>query len=994
MAASWGINHTLEAQEIDYSQPFVSDREDDSSIGRVMFMGDSITHGIYDMTHRWQLHKILVDNGIENEVVGPLNGYTAQYSPPNTSDYQGEATSYGGSAFANVHLAQASGRTHNLISGSKTATVDGKTYTSGVNYGGYSTSSAGTSYDCNTWICMMGTNDLLSDTHKEAATTDEYCKQMQKMIGGTVSYDTTSGYTWSAQDSQWGTMGTIVNDVCKDGDTFYMLSVTPWGDHSNHNRDEDHYAGAEFNKNLEAWTKAYSEHSGHKIVYVDVTRGMVDVTSSKRFMGYNNFYNSASDRLHPNEQGSLLMAGNLAQGMGIGGRTAGLVRASSETEGTQWTIATESNISLSAGDSKSITSDSFDITNGYTIDFMATFGDGAANNWLDTSNKLDITIGDGINTGTLSLTEGYIMWGEQVLFCQDNSLAENDDNLRIAWHNGNAADNVGEGYYVWLGDMLIGQALDGSEGTMNGITLSTTGSSATIKNLIYSNTAYAPTTEFIYSEEHAYITTQDVVIAPMPSHTNTATNSNLDFTGASSTSVAGNSIYTKDTVQTATANITITACTSWVGITNTTLTETRSVQVTGEVTHTVFGTMKDGNAAELNLQVEEGASINGGQYTDTNNVMHTAAIAGSYDGGYAEAFNVYINGGSIGGDIVGGAVHSSGSIDTVKIVVNDGTLAAIYGGSKTAGTVGSAEILVNGGNINGGIVAGGSAGTIGNTTVTLMGGVINGNITKGAATRSENATSQVVIGSNKAWVSGNIEADTVSVKNVEHSGYGDGFDVYSGTITATTIELENTELTEAHIAGVSSISATEGTNAELNAGAELSLKEVTLGGQSTLGLFIDEEDHSVSTETETTLTVTGSFTIQGEGNVLNANLVIGAGSELNLGGNSLQLGSSLTLNGTTLDDATMSAISALGNGESLTLFTEVDQLIVGDTDTQTAWIGLASAAFANEGLENYNIIYSGADNGGTVSIMSIPEPTTATLSLLALAALAARRRHR
>lgn len=82
-----------------------------------------------------------------------------------------------------MHLAQASGRTHNIISGSTNVTIDGTNYDSGVNYGGHSTASTAEDYDSNTWICMMGTNDLLSDTPNSGPTTDQYVTQMQKMLG-------------------------------------------------------------------------------------------------------------------------------------------------------------------------------------------------------------------------------------------------------------------------------------------------------------------------------------------------------------------------------------------------------------------------------------------------------------------------------------------------------------------------------------------------------------------------------------------------------------------------------------------------------------------------------------------------------------------------------------------------------------------------------------------------------------------------------------------
>lgn len=538
---------------VDYSQPFESLRTDGTSIGRVTFLGDSITHGVNDQSYRWQLFKTLTDNGIENEIVGPREGY---YNTPGHTEDAG--SSYGGAEFANVHLAQASGRTHNIISGSTSATVDGKGYSSGVNYGGHSTASTAAAYDSNTWFCMMGTNDLLSDTPNSGPTTDQYSNQMQKMLGGSVSYDAGSDkYTWSA-GSNWGSMATIVNDVCKDGDTFYMLSITPWGSHSNHNRDMDHYAGAEFNRNLKAWCESYSQTSGKNVVYVDVTRGMVDVTHNNRFMGHDDFFNNSGDRLHPNDQGSLIMAGNLAQAMGIGGRTAGLERAAA----AGWESAAVGE--LAAGSSMLLGENAFTMDGGYTVDFSAVFGNGAADGWLSADNALSISVGDGTNSGTLNLSEGYIMWGNDVLFCQDNS-ASGLDALRVVWHNGNAADNVLKGYYVWLGDMLIGQGLSATEGAgLNGILLKTIGSSGTLTGLSWTDTAYAPTTLGMVSAENAYITTQDAAAVSGF----VAAGSGVDFANATQIAASSGQILVSGSTAADDRVYNLTSGAGWTGLTN------------------------------------------------------------------------------------------------------------------------------------------------------------------------------------------------------------------------------------------------------------------------------------------------------------------------------------------------------------------------------------------------------------------------------------------
>ena len=73
-----------------------------TDLGNVMFVGDSITHGVNSASYRWELHKILVDNGISYNSVG--------YK---TANYSGGVTvgeMYGGVNFNNVHSSEASAR--------------------------------------------------------------------------------------------------------------------------------------------------------------------------------------------------------------------------------------------------------------------------------------------------------------------------------------------------------------------------------------------------------------------------------------------------------------------------------------------------------------------------------------------------------------------------------------------------------------------------------------------------------------------------------------------------------------------------------------------------------------------------------------------------------------------------------------------------------------------------------------------------------------------
>ena len=460
----------------DYTAPFTSRRADGTSLGRVMFLGDSITHGVNDQTWRWQLFKILVDNGIEAEIVGPRSGYTPGYTRLTTKD-AGDA--YGGVSFPNVHLAQSSGRTHNIITGSNAGM-------SGVNYGGHSTSSSADTYNCNTWCCLMGTNDLLSDSGYSPA---EFAAKMQRMLGGRVSARG-NRFSW-APGSTWGNLGKLAEDILRDkDDELYVMSVPCWGRHHNNNAAERHETVQKYNGLLKKWVETYRQKSGLKLHYVEINKGLVDPMADTPFTWPDSMSNRpGSDGLHPNEQGSLIIAGNLARALQLAGRTAGLPRASASTwnRTRATTIKPGNRLSYADGELRAADGYSFEITTEYSK-----------------SAVLNISLDDGTNSGTLSIGNGRICWGDTPLYC-DKSLQEIAQAVRIVWHKGDSTRNVLPGYYVWVGDMLIGQGLAPSATSgARGITLSVNRGSAAIKSARWVPGAYAPATTGKSSQENSF----------------------------------------------------------------------------------------------------------------------------------------------------------------------------------------------------------------------------------------------------------------------------------------------------------------------------------------------------------------------------------------------------------------------------------------------------------------------------------------------------------
>ena len=191
--------------------------------------------------------------------------------------------------------------------------------------------------------------------------------------------------------------------------------------------------------------------------------------------------------------------------------------------------------------------------------------------------------------------------------------------------------------------------------------------------------------------------------------------------------------------------------------------------------------------------------------------------------------------------------------------------------------------------------------------------------------------------------------------------------------------------------------------------------DVTLGRRAILGVYNDANAVEAS---EGSLTISGDHRLAAAFHAqLNANLVMKSGSVLDVsatGGESggLHMGSTVTLDpgNVLLSEADMAAVNGLRYMQAYDLFSGVDRLSLGNGANFLEELGLsdpwvkAADVFGNDLFKSaekeYYLFYSGKNQGGavgyegTVYLMRLPEPTTGTLSLLALAALAARRRRK
>jgi hypothetical protein len=205
-----------------------------------------------------------------------------------------------------------------------------------------------------------------------------------------------------------------------------------------------------------------------------------------------------------------------------------------------------------------------------------------------------------------------------------------------------------------------------------------------------------------------------------------------------------------------------------------------------------------------------------------------------------------------------------------------------------------------------------------------------------------------------------------------------------------TLKVDNAENT------LSAVHATGG-SIKLFSDAELDLKELEIATSFSISAYIQLRERE-SEEARINVVGTADF---GKGVTLNADLVMKSGSTLmiedtvQLSSDALRLESGLTLAGTQYD-----ILSSLSAGGAVTIFSGIETLVLGNSDVACNALSLNDRVQANEYFTNlsdrYFLVFdtSAGVGMGELSIASMPEPTTTTLSILALAGLVARRRRR
>ncbi|MFR4417121.1 MAG: SGNH/GDSL hydrolase family protein [Akkermansia sp.] len=276
----------------------------DGNLGNVMYIGDSITHGVNSGSWRWAMHKIFTDNGVSYTEKGIMTG--------NFSGGVAAGTSYGGKIFQNIHSSAASARTYEIAGRAN-----------GSNYGRFDGS------NIKNWL-GLSTEKTKGGSYAGQTFTGANKPDTFFLLAGTttLSWTTTVRCTcgWTGHLPFAGDMDSIVSSIrtANSQASILVMTIPCWTQHSNGNLAETHQAVASYNESLKEWG---TNNAANGVKVIDINAGIIDAASSTPFYGVRSMFNNpTADGLHPNAQGDLLMAGNLAKGMGYAGRSAGQER--------------------------------------------------------------------------------------------------------------------------------------------------------------------------------------------------------------------------------------------------------------------------------------------------------------------------------------------------------------------------------------------------------------------------------------------------------------------------------------------------------------------------------------------------------------------------------------------------------------------------------------------------------------------------------------------
>ena len=360
----------------------------------------------------------------------------------------------------------------------------------------------------------------------------------------------------------------------------------------------------------------------------------------------------------------------------------------------------------------------------------------------------------------------------------------------------------------------------------------------------------------------------------------------------------------------------------------------------------------------------------------TLNIMGTVSGSGTYDrrGGGVLAFNESV--------ALGGLKHTE-SAGTTMLKGNTtlGTLALTKGKVEVY-----RDVEVNTLNMS-------SSGTL---QVKEQGVIKLGNATNGAQIQISKAEAELKAASSSSS-SYAVSSTSYEIKNADVK-----------VLSSDSVNLAN-KVTQSSVSNIGSGMLTVSNAANTLSGVVASGGDMTVLNQAALSLDVLE----VATGKSVGMYTGGNTSSAKAAVAVSSSAVFGAGAALTTASLTLADGATLEMtstadavrlngaaltfgSGVQLGDNLLSAVHALEYGDTLALFTGVGEFTLHSaaaTELESTRV-LASSVFSNVQNSSLYVDFQVIDNVGSLLVVNVPEPATTTLSLLALTALAMRRRRK
>ena len=418
--------------------------------GNIVFLGDSITQGGRYLagpvpSYRYQLFKNFVDNGADFSPMGTTRGAAGGVNVSAlTPDYRGNA-------FPNVSESAASARSYQYSGhdGNRTAAGPFPRPNPGTAFPPQNRGPVSLKLGLpNPFVkdararkdSFFDGNVLKKYTGETYASLygDRKAETLCVMIGINDLYD-----AWEPPEKILENVRAIVAAYQTDNPKIrvHVFEVLPTGaDNGTGTHGKNNYAA--YNALLRRSTGKWSK--GKSLVTCD------DV--SQGFYAEDGSMIDTSRGAHPNAQGELVVAGNIARVLGVGQRTAGLPRRAAE--------ALPKNFSREARAKKPTP---------FTLAVCLKMN--ATKRADDGLTEILCGNGDG-KVGRLLVGERGIYWGDtkKLLYgappasAGKNIFADGEKWVRVARKPDDATPG---GFYVWFGAQLVGEALDGEDSALS-----------------------------------------------------------------------------------------------------------------------------------------------------------------------------------------------------------------------------------------------------------------------------------------------------------------------------------------------------------------------------------------------------------------------------------------------------------------------------------------------------------------------------------------------